>query len=329
MAEKKFSISTAPFLKDSATTPAIMYEVGLTLLPVVAVAYYYFGLSSLLLIFASVAGCVIMEWAVKGRASLNDGSALVTGLLLALTLPPGFPLWMAFLGGIVAIGMGKLIWGGLGQNVFNPALLGRAFLQSAFPTAITTWSAPDGRFLGLRGTNLAAPFYEGVNVEGITSATPLAAMKFEQSPTAHLDLLLGQTGGSLGETCALLVLVAGGWLVVRKIANWRIPVATFLTVFVFSGIVWLIAPDKYPDPLFMLFSGGLALGVMYMATDPVTSPISPKGLWLFGAGIGIFTVLIRLWGGLPEGMMYAILLMNASTPLINKFIGIRTYGHKK
>ena len=331
MSDKKFSISTAPFLKDETTTPLIMYQVGLTLLPVLAFAFYYFGLSVLLLTLAVVAGCLLTEWFFSGRdlRVLYDGSALVTGLLLALTLPPGFPLWMAFLGGVVAIGMGKLIWGGLGQNIFNPALLGRAFLQSAFPTAITTWSAPGGSLLQLKGTNLAIPFYQGINIEGITSATPLAKMKFEQAETAHLDLLLGQTGGSLGETCGLIILLAGSWLIYKKIVNWRVPVSVFLTVAVFSGVVWLVSPGHYPDPLFMLFSGGLMLGVIYMATDPVTSPVTPAGLWIFGIGIGFFTVLIRLWGGLPEGMMYAILLMNAFTPLINKYMRIRTYGHKR
>ncbi|MDH5602648.1 MAG: RnfABCDGE type electron transport complex subunit D [Cyclobacteriaceae bacterium] len=331
MAEKKFSISTAPFLKDETTTPIIMYQVGLTLLPVLALAFYYFGLSVLLLTLAAVAGCLLTEWYFSGRNLhvLRDGSALVTGLLLALTLPPGFPLWMAFLGGVVAIGMGKLIWGGLGQNIFNPALLGRAFLQSAFPTAITTWSAPGGDLLQLKGTNLAIPFYQGINIEGVTSATPLARMKFEQAGTSYADLLLGQTGGSLGETCGLVILLGGIWLIYKKIVNWRVPVSVFLTVIVFSGITWLLNPGHYPDPLFMLFSGGLMLGVVYMATDPVTSPITPAGSWAFGIGIGFFTVLIRLWGGLPEGMMYAILLMNAFTPLINKYLKIRTYGHKR
>ncbi|MDH5398029.1 MAG: RnfABCDGE type electron transport complex subunit D [Cyclobacteriaceae bacterium] len=333
MADRKFPISTAPFLKGETTTPGIMLHVLLTLLPVVALAFYFFGLSALLLLMSTSLGCLLTEWFFNKNTtkkySVWDGSALLTGVLLALTLPPGFPLWMAFLGGVVAIGMGKLIWGGLGQNIFNPALLGRAFLQAAFPTAITTWSEPNGRYLALRGTNLAPPLYGAENIEGITSATPLSKMKFDQVPTALHDLLWGNTGGSLGETCGVILLVIGIYLVVRKVINWRIPASVLLTVVVLSGIIYLINPGQYPSPLFMVFSGGLLLGTVYMATDPVTSPLSAKGLWVFGIGIGVLVVLIRIWGGLPEGVMYAILLMNAFTPLINRYIKIRTFGHKK
>jgi len=333
MADRKFPISTAPFLKGETTTPGIMLHVLLTLLPVVALAFYFFGLSALLLLMSTSLGCLLTEWFFNKNTtkkySVWDGSALLTGVLLALTLPPGFPLWMAFLGGVVAIGMGKLIWGGLGQNIFNPALLGRAFLQAAFPTAITTWSEPNGRYLALRGTNLAPPLYGAENIEGITSATPLSKMKFDQVPTALHDLLWGNTGGSLGETCGVILLVIGIYLVVRKVINWRIPASVLLTVVVLSGIIYLINPGQYPSPLFMVFSGGLLLGTVYMATDPVTSPLSARGLWVFGIGIGVLVVLIRIWGGLPEGVMYAILLMNAFTPLINRYIKIRTFGHKK
>jgi electron transport complex protein RnfD len=330
-ASRKLSVSTSPFLKDSDTTPKIMMTVVYTLIPIVFVAIYYFGLAAILIILTAIISCMFTEWLFNKPQdrlkSLKDGSALITGLLLALTLPPGFPLWMVFLGGVVAIGMGKAMWGGLGQNIFNPALLGRAFLQAAFPTAITTWSPPDGRFMGLRGTNSALPFFQGVNVDAVTGATPLSKMKFDHLPTDTLDLLLGTTGGSLGETCALVLILAGMYLLIKKIINWRIPVSILLTVTVFSGIFYIINPTIYPSPTFMILSGGLLLGTVYMATDLVTSPITPKGTWIFGIGIGILIVLIRVWGGLPEGVMYAILLMNAGTPLINRFTKIRTYGH--
>ncbi|MBD80986.1 MAG: electron transporter RnfD [Crocinitomicaceae bacterium] len=329
----KLSISTAPFLKDDDSTPKIMFLVVYTLMPVVAVSFYFFGLAAILVTITSVFSCMFTEWVFNTSGdrsrSLKDGSGLITGLLLALTLPPGFPLWMVFLGGVVAIGMGKVIWGGLGQNVFNPALLGRAFLQAAFPTAITTWSPPDGRFFGLRGTNLAMPMMQGKNIDGATGATPLAKMKFEQVGTDTMDLLLGNTGGSLGETCGILLILAGIFLLVRKIINWRIPLSIVLTVSIFSGIFWMIDPARYPSPVFMILSGGMLLGTVYMATDLVTSPLTPKGCWVFGIGIGLLIVLIRNWGGLPEGVMYAILLMNAATPLINKYTKIRTYGHEK
>jgi len=331
MVEKRLPISTAPFLKADVTTPWLMYQVVYSLIPVVAISYYFFGLSAVFLVLTCVLSCLLTErifdQSQKGKSSIRDGSALITGLLLALTLPPGFPLWMAFIGGVAAIGMGKAIWGGLGQNVFNPALLGRAFLQAAFPTAITTWSPPDGRFLSLRGTNLAMPFFQGTNIDGVSSATPLAQMKFDQISTANYDLLLGSTGGSLGETCGFLLILAGIYLSLRGIINWRITVSILLSVSIFSGIFYLMDPSRYPSPIFMILSGGILLGAIYMATDLVTSPTTPKGIWIFGIGIGILVVLIRNWGGLPEGVMYAILLMNAATPLINRFTKIRTYGH--
>ncbi len=328
---QKITISTSPFLHHQDSTPKIMWEVVYTLVPVLLAAFYYFGLSSLLVSVSVIAGCLLTEWFYDKNTprgvSLKDGSGLITGMLLALTLPPGFPLWMAFLGGVVAIGAGKIIWGGLGQNIFNPALLGRAFLQAAFPTAITTWELPNGHYWGPRGTNLALPFFQGTPVDAVSSATPLSQMKFSHEPTAIMDLLMGNTSGSLGETCALLLILAGIYLIVRKIINWRIPAAILLTVGVFSSILFWINPQQFASPLFMFFSGGLLLGSVYMATDLATSPLSPKGCWIFGTGIGVLVVMIRVWGGLPEGVMYAILLMNACTPLINKYTQPKVYGH--
>jgi electron transport complex protein RnfD len=329
---KKISVSTSPFLHGSDTTPRIMWEVLASLVPMVLAAYYFFGLGALAIIAFTIFGCVVTEYVFDGSAkkgaSLKDGSAVLTGLLLALCLPPGFPLWMAFLGGVVAIGMGKTIWGGLGQNVFNPALVGRAFLQAAFPTAITTWSAPDGQYLSFRGTNAALPFLQGENVDAVSGATPLSLFKFEKVAAPVMDLLWGNVSGSLGETSAILFILALVYLLWRKIINWRTPVSILLTVVVVSGLFWLIDAKEYPSPQFMLLSGGLLLGTVYMATDLVTSPITPKGLWIYGFGIGFFVVLIRIWGGLPEGVMYSILLMNACTPLINRFTKIKPYGHK-
>jgi electron transport complex protein RnfD len=331
MQENKLAISTSPYLKDKYTTPWLMYQVVYCLIPVVLVAFYYFGLSALLLTTTAVFSCLFTEWLFDKSGnrgwSIKDGSAIITGLLLAMTLPPGFPLWMAFIGGFVAIGMGKVIWGGLGQNIFNPALLGRAFLQAAFPTAITTWSPADGRYLEVRGSNLAWPFFQG-KVDALTGATPLSKMKFDHEATDAMELLFGNTGGSLGETCGALLLLIGAYFLIRKIINWRIPLAMLLSVIVFSGIVYSINPEIYPTPIFMVLSGGFLLGAVFMATDLVTSPLTPVGCWIFGVGIGILIVLIRNWGGLPEGVMYAILLMNAATPLINKFTKVRTFGHK-
>jgi Na+-translocating ferredoxin:NAD+ oxidoreductase subunit D len=327
--DQKFTVSTSPFLHDQTTTPWIMFQVVYTLIPVVAAACYFFGLGAILVLTSSVAGCMVTEhfYNSKSNKTLSDGSALITGLLLGLTLPPGFPLWMAFLGGVVAIGMGKVIWGGLGQNIFNPALLGRAFLQAAFPTAITTWSPPDGQYVSLRGTNGALPFFQGENIDAVSTATPLSKMKFDHVFAGWQELLLGNTGGSIGETCGLLFILAGIYLVVRGIIHWRIPVVIISTVAVVSGIFLLVYPSIYPSPVFMVLSGGMMLGTVYMATDLVTSPITPKGCWIYSIGIGILIVVIRLWGGLPEGVMYAILLMNATTPLINRYVKVKTYGH--
>ena len=235
---------------------------------------------------------------------------------------------MAFLGGIFAIGLGKLLFGGLGQNVFNPALLGRAFLQAAFPEALTTWPDVSGPWWALRGDNFALPFMTPNPVATVTGATPLGLMKFEGTHTELARLVIGSTGGSLGETAAVLILLGGAYLALKKYLDWRIPISIFLSVAVLSQIIHLFMPNE-PGALFMLFSGGLMLGAVFMATDMVTSPSTPRGAWIYGAGIGALVVLIRLWGGLPEGVMYAILLMNSLVPFINRATQPRLFGTGK
>lgn len=331
MKQPTATVSTSPFLHDTASTPRIMWEVVFTLIPVVIASYFFFGLGSLLVVVSATLGGAITEYVFTSGdkwKSIKDGSALITGMLLGLSLPPGFPLWMAFLGGVVAIGMGKAIWGGLGQNVFNPALVGRAFLQAAFPTAITTWSAPNGGWFSLRGTNAALPFFQGESIDAVSGATALSKMKFDHDFVSTIDLFLGGVNGSAGETSGLILLIMGIYLLWRKIINWRIPLSILGTVIIVSGIFHMIDSSLYPSPGFMLFSGGLMLGTIYMATDLVTSPITPKGLWIYGFGIGLLVVMIRLFGGLPEGVMYAILLMNAATPLINRYTKIKPYGYR-
>ncbi len=326
-------LQAAPFLRRDLTTPGLMNEVILALVPVILAALYFFGIGALLVIAAATAGCVVTEWILSPSqlrgASLKDGSCILTGLLLGLCLPPGIPLWMAFLGGVAGIGLGKLVFGGLGQNLFNPALIGRAFLQAAFPGTITTWSSVGdlNSFFSIRPSNFALPFMQASPpaIDAVSTATPLAFIKFDGEPAAISDLLIGNTAGSLGETCAVVIILCGIILAFRRTFDWRIPLAIMLTVFIFSGIVWLIA-DGAPSPIYLLCSGGLLFGAVYMATDPVTSPIAPRGAWVFGIGIGILVVLIRLWGGFPEGVMYAILLMNAVTPLIDRYTQPRPFG---
>ena len=323
----QLQIATAPFLHRGLSTRRLMWEVLACAGSVVAAATWFFGIAALLLVLAASLGAVLTEWAFmterKGLGSLADGSALLTGVLLALTLPPATPLWMAFLGGAVGIGLGKAIWGGLGQNLFNPALVGRAFLQASFPAVLTTWTAPLAGLTTLEPSTLAAPL---MHVDVTTTATPLGLAKFEGQITDLLPLLVGNTAGSLGETAGLLLIACGLWLAVRRVFDWRLLVSSLLAVFVLSGALYLFGPEGSPPPLFMLCSGGLLFGAVFMVTDPVTSPLTPRGAWIFGSGFGMLVVLIRLFGGLPEGVMYSILLMNAVTPLINRYTQPRQFG---
>lgn len=326
MTRSRLLVTASPHLGAPDSTPTIMWSVVGSLVPVVAVATYYFGPSALLVIAAASAGGVLTELWFGPKGALWDGSAAITGILLGLTLPAGLPLWMAFVGGVFGIGFGKLVFGGLGQNIFNPALLGRAFLQSAFPVAMTTWPIAAPHWSDLRGDNLAIPLMSPEVVDAMTGATPLGLMKFDQIGTDVSALIMGSVGGSLGETSALVVLGCGVYLAVRKHLNWRIPASIFATVAVLSGSLHLLDAARYPGAMFMLFSGGLMLGAIYMATDMVTSPVTNKGCWVFGFGIGFLVVVIRLWGGLAEGVMYGILLMNALVPFINRATQPRVFG---
>ena len=320
-ADRPLVITAAPHLKGRASVPMIMWNVVGALVPLVVASTWFFGVGALLVVLASVAGAVTTEHFLGGRSpqgaspgrrrTLADGSAAITGILLGLTLPAGMPLWMPFLGSAFAIGIGKILFGGLGYNIFNPALLGRAFLQAAFPVAITTWPRVGGDFWTLRGDLFAIPFTSGNAPDAITAATPLGLFKFERQLTDAGSLFFGNVGGSLGETSALLILLCGGYLALRRFLDWRIPVSILGTVAGLQALLHLAAPTTYATPGFMLFSGGLMLGAVFMATDMVTAPVTKGGRWLFGATIGLTVVVIRVWGGLPEGVMYAILLANA------------------
>lgn len=322
----KLKVSASPFIHGADSVATIMWNVVGALLPIVAASFWFFGVSALLVIIASCAGALATERAFGPGGTLRDGSAVITGILLGLTLPAGMPLWMAFLGGAFAIGVGKLLFGGLGYNIFNPALLGRAFLQAAFPVAITTWPAVGGSWWTLKGDNLALPFISA-NLDAITAPTPLGMMKFEQQGTGNLVLAVGDHGGSLGETSAILIVMCGAYLAWRGFLNWRIPVSIVLTVGGLAALLHLANP-QYPTAAFMTLSGGLMLGAVFMATDMVTAPVTNRGRWVFGVGIGALVVAIRLWSGLPEGVMYAILLMNAMVPFINKATQPRIFGAK-
>jgi electron transport complex protein RnfD len=326
MDTRRFELTASPHIKGPDSTARIMWSVVVSLLPVVGASVYWFGPSALLVLTTTTLTCLLTERWLGSGGTLRDGSAAITGLLLGLTLPAGVPLWMAAVGSVFAMGLGKLVFGGLGQNVFNPALLGRAFMQAAFPEDMTTWPAATSSWAQLRGDNFATPLLAGDDVMSVTGATPLGQMKFDGIPTDMLETFIGATGGSLGETAAIAILIGGGYLALKKYLNWRIPISIFLTVAVLSQLFHWINPERYPDAAFMLLSGGLMLGAVYMATDMVTSPTTNRGCWIFGFGIGALVVLIRLWGGLPEGVMYAILLMNAMVPFINRATQPRVFG---
>ncbi len=331
---KTLEIRTSPHVVGPASIEVTMVNVALALLPATAFGVYAFGLAAAALVATAIASCLLAEWLVtrskKGGSTLGDGSAVVTGLLYGLTLPPTLPLWMAAVGGFVAILLGKALFGGLGANPFNPALAARAVLQATFPVAMTTWMAPfeAGRFGSLPGSLLALPLTQPV-YDAVAGATPLSAWKFSHEGTGARELALGLVSGSIGETSALLVALGGLWLIARNLMSWRTPVAIFGSVALFAGVLHSSNPDKYASPAFMLFSGGLALGALFMATDPVTSPIGRGGQWIHGALVGALVVVIRVWGGMPEGVMYAILLGNAAAPHIDRMVRARVYGTRK
>ncbi len=328
---RTLEIRTSPHILSGYAVDAIMFNVVLALLPVTAFAVWAFGLTALLTLATAMASCLLTEQLacrVAGRAStLDDWSVAITGLLYGLTLPPGLPLWMVAAGGAIGVGLGKSLFGGLGCNPFNPALVGRAFLQAAFPVAMTSWvpAFAAERFRTLPASSLAAPFSQP-SYDGVTTATPLALWKFDGQLTEVGDMALGFIGGSTGETSGLLILLGGIYLVARNMMSWRIPAAILGVVAGASGILHGLDPAGYAPPGFMLFSGGLMLGAVFMATDMVGSPMTSAGCVVYGALIGLLVVVIRVWGGMPEGVMYAILFGNATTPLIDRWIRPRTYG---
>lgn len=335
-------LRTTPHIHAPQDVVMIMRNVVYASLPMAAWAVWQYGLSALLLLLTVVASCLLTErlFNLKQSNTLGDWSATITGILLFLTLPPGFPLWMGAVAGFTGIGLGKVMFGGLGMNVFNPALVGRAFVQAAFPVAITSWTPAlfDGRFAGFIPTTLTTPFLmppetaewnARVAVDAFTGATPMALQKFEAVSTPTLDLLTGMTAGSAGESAALIILLCGLYLAFRGMLDWRIPVSVMTGTAITAAVFHQIDPVAYPDALFMLFSGGLMLGAWFMASDMVGSPVTPRGVIIYGLLIGFVTVIIRLFGGLTEGVMYAILLGNAATPLIDQLTQPRVFGQRE
>lgn len=325
---KKMIVSLSPHAHGTDSVERNMYGVVIALLPALLVSFFYFGIGSAIVCATSVAACVFFEWAINkylmknSRTTVCDGSAVVTGLLLGFNLPSNLPVWIIILGAIVAVGIGKMTFGGLGSNLFNPALVGRCFLLVSFPAQMTSWPQ-------------AGQLTSYLDAE--TGATPLSVMKWaiksgdpsvlQQLPDSW-HLFIGHTvegAGSLGEVCALALLLGLAFMLWRKIITWHTPVSIILTVFVLSGLLHLSSP-VYADPFAVIFSGGLMLGAIFMATDYVTSPMCSRGQLVYGVGIGVLTVVIRNWGAYPEGMSFAILIMNAFTPLINTYIKPKRFG---
>ncbi len=320
--EKKLIVSPSPHVHGEDTTRNLMRDVLIALVPAFGVSLVVYGWQVLLVTAVSVAACMLFEFLIqrfllKGKNTLGDLSAVVTGVLLAFNVPASLPIWMLVLGALVAVGVGKMSFGGLGRNPFNPALVGRVFLLISFPVAMTSFGTPE-------------------SVDGMSGATPLAfvkeALKSGKSVSdvmpsiSYSDMLLGFKAGSLGEIAALALLIGFVYLLWQKVITWHIPVFILGTMAVFSGILWAVDPEQYMSPVFHVLSGGAILGAVYMATDYVTSPMTHKGMAIYGIGIGVITILIRVWGAYPEGISFAILIMNAVVPLINKYVKPRRFG---
>ena len=316
----KLIVSPSPHLHTKTSTKSLMRDVVIALIPAVVVSVLFYGWSELLILGVSVASCVLLEYLItrdmlKKACTIGDMSAVVTGILLALNLPSTTPWWIVLIGAVVAIGVAKMTFGGLGQNVFNPALVGRVFLLVSFPAQMTDWTRPQG-FIG--------------SVDALSGATPLGLAK-EGGVAAiesldYMDMLFLNIGGSAGELSAIALIVGFIYLLARKVIKPYITLSIIATVAIFSGIFWAVNPAEYTDPAFNILTGGLLLGSIFMATDYVTSPMSNVGGIIFGVGIGIITMLIRYFGAYPEGVSFAILIMNSVVPLINKWCHAKKYG---
>ena len=321
-----FTISPSPHVHGGDSIEKNMYGVLIALVPTFIFSIVFFGLGAILVTLTSVVACLVFEYVIqkylmKQRPTIWDGSAIITGVLLAFNLPSSLPLWIVVIGALVAIGIGKMSFGGLGNNIFNPALVGRVFLLISFPVQMTTWPVPNGF----------------ATADAVTGATPLALVKeavkngqavgdaLSSAGFSTGNLILGNMGGSLGEVAAIGLLLGFAYMLIRKIISWHIPVAIFATVIVFSGILNLADPAQFAGPVFHLFTGGLMLGAIFMVTDYVTSPMTHKGMLIYGVGIGLLTVIIRVFGAYPEGMSFAILIMNGFTPLINRYCKPRRF----
>jgi len=323
-------VSPSPHDHTRESVPKLMYGVILALLPALAVSVFYFGIGMIIITLTSVVSCVIFEFLIqkfllKQTPEHLDGSAALTGLLLAFCLPANLPVWIVVLGALFAIGVGKMTFGGLGNNPFNPALAGRVFLFVSFPAALTNYRELGQWWKYLDATTGPTP----LSLLNEKTANNIPVPEIISEVPSYLDMFLGRMLGSAGEIAAFALLIGLVYMLAKKIISWHIPVSILLTVIVFTGALWLGNPEKFADPLFHLLTGGLMLGAIFMATDYVTSPMAPKGMIIYGVGIGVITVLIRVFGSYPEGVQFAILILNGFTPLINKYFKPKRFGEIK
>ena len=326
----QLNVSLSPHIRGKETTRKLMYGVVIALIPTVIASVIFFGIGAIITISAAVISCVTIEYLVqrylfKKPATIGDGSALVTGLLLGLILPSSIPVYQIVTGSILAIGVTKLTYGGLGNNIFNPALVGRTFMLISFPTDMTLWPVPKGFATGyFDAATGATPL--AVIKDGINNGLPVSEL-MDRIPT-FFDLLFGNMGGSIGEVSAIAILIGFAYMLYKRIITWHIPVAVIGSLVLFTSIFWIINPEIYVGPAFHVLSGGVLIGAIFMATDYVTSPMIPKSMIIYGCGIGILTAIIRIWGSYPEGIMFAILIMNAFVPLLNAYIKPKRFGEE-
>lgn len=327
---RKLLVSPSPHIHGNESTRKIMRDVLIALAPSLLVSIYFFGFSAIQLVVVGALTCVgveylIQKYLMKVEPTVDDLSAAVTGVLLALNLPPSAPWWLMLIGSIVAIGVAKMTFGGLGHNIFNPALVGRVFLLVSFPVMMTDWSIPASWFRdGIDAATGATPL--SLVKEGLAQGQSLDAILAAHPDLSYIEMLFLKTGGSVGEVSALALILGFVYLLVRKVIRPHITLSIILTIAAVSGFFWLIDPAQYTDPLFNILTGGVLLGSIFMATDYVTSPMTTKGMIIFGVGIGLITVLIRYFGAYPEGISFAILIMNSVVPLLNKYIKPRRFG---
>jgi electron transport complex protein RnfD len=321
------TVSPSPHVHSGDSTQKIMYRVVYAMIPALVWSVFVFGLDALRVTLIAVAAClafelIIQKYILKINPTITDGSALITGILLAFNVPSNLPWWIIIIGSLAAIGIGKLSFGGLGNNIFNPALVGRVFMLISFPVQMTSW--PVNARSGVDAVTAATPL--SIIKEGITNGIPISEIS-QNLPTAT-DMLFGNIGGSLGEISAILLIIGGLYMLWKKVITWHIPISVIGSVALFAAIFWLINPETYINPVYHILSGGLMLGAIFMATDMVSSPMTPKGQMIFGVGIGVITICIRMFGAYPEGISFAILIMNAFTPLINNYVKPKRFGGK-